>query len=494
MPLPDNGAAWPPPQWAAYYAEIRTNDAWYTGDARRLSRLYGHHPRPAERRRLWGRKSAEHRVGRRDHRLHVPLPGDIASTSADLLFADMPRITVEDTATQARLDVLLDEGRAQQVLLGAAEQAAALSGVFLRVTWDRELADRPLMTVMQPDASVPEFRFGMLRAVNFWRELPGSTEATVWRHIERHEPGRILHALYEGTADNIGRAVPLAEHPDTASLADSLGEDGVSIATGIRDLTAAYVPNMLPNRLHRGSDLGRSDYAAPLYDLFDALDETWTSWMRDIRLARARLIVPDGYLRDEGPGNGASFDDEREVWQALKMPPNDGATITLAQFEIRVEEHRATTEALTRQAAQSAGYSPQSFGLDGEGQAVTATEVDSRDQRSMVTRKKKTGYWRHELAAMTHVQLQLDAVQFGRRITPERPRVEFGDGVAESEQATATTLDLLARAGAVSTSTKVKILHPEWDDTAVQGEVVAILRETGAADAPDPGDTYPLAA
>lgn len=189
--------------------------------------------------------------------------------------------------------------------------------VFLRATWDRELVDRPLLTVMQPDGALPEFRFGMLRAVNFWREHPGSTEATVWRHVERHESGRIMHALYEGTVGNVGRAVPLAEHPETADLAASLSDDDVSIPTGIRDLTAAYVPNMLPNRLHRGSEIGRGDYDAPIRDLFDALDETWTSWMRDIRLARARLIVPDGYLRNEGPGQGASFDDDREVWHSL---------------------------------------------------------------------------------------------------------------------------------------------------------------------------------
>lgn len=53
------------------------------------------------------------------------------------------------------------------------------------------LAERPLLTACQPDNAVPEFRFGMLRAVNFWRELDGSTEAKVWRYIERHEPGRI---------------------------------------------------------------------------------------------------------------------------------------------------------------------------------------------------------------------------------------------------------------------------------------------------------------
>ena len=498
MALPNDGAQWPPPQWAPFYREMRVDDAWYSGDRARLARIYGHHPEARERRKLWGRRSIEHRMRKREQRLHVPLAGDIARTSADMLFADMPTILVDDTTTQARLEQLLDEGMVQETLLGAAEQAAALSGVFLRVIVDRDLAPRPLLTVMQPDAAIPEFRFGMLRAVNFWQELDGSTEHTVWRHIERHEPGRVVHALYEGTADNIGRRVPLTEHPDTADLAEQVTLDGdgeTAIATGVDQLTAAYVPNMLPNRLHRSSPVGRSDYAA-VHDLFDALDETWTSWMRDIRLARARLIVPDGYLRSEGPGNGASFDDDREVWHGLKMPPNEGNGITLSQFEIRVAEHQSTAESIVRQAVQTAGYDAASFGLDGGGQPVTATEVDDRRARGLVTRKKKAGYWRRATADMLHVMLLMDAALFTPGLTPERPRVEFGSGVAESTQQTATTLDLLNRAGAVSTATKVKILHPEWKDEEVQAEVAAILAETGAG-APDPGDpagTYPLAA
>ncbi|MEU8950906.1 phage capsid protein [Streptomyces sp. NPDC048489] len=492
MALPADNTPWPPPEWADHYKRMALDDAWYAGDRRRLARIYSHHAPPAERRfRLWGRRSQQHQ-GRRDHRLHVPLPGDIASTSADLLFADMPSVRVTDKATQARLDDLTDRGRLQQTLLGAAEQAAALSGVFLRTTWDQALADYPLITVMQPDSAFPEFRFGMLRAVNFWREVPSGREGVVFRHIERHESGRIVHALYQGTGDNIGRTVPLTEHPDTAELVASLDADGQSIVTGIRELTASYVPNMLPNRLHRGAPIGRSDYAAPIHDLFDGLDETWTSWMRDIRLARARLIVPDGYLRNDGPGNGATFDDDAEVYAALKIPPSEaGGTITLAQFNIRVTEHQATCEAIVRQAAQSAGYSAQSFGLDGGGQPITATESDSRDQRSMVTRSKKAGYWRHAIAEQLYVQQQLDVSLFGQRIKPERPSVEFGSGVVESMQSTATTLDLLNRAGAVSAHTRVKILHPEWDDTTVQAEAAAILAETGAG-VPDPVGTFPM--
>ncbi|NML50549.1 phage capsid protein [Streptomyces sp. R302] len=498
MALPENGAPWPPPEWAPVYAQMRVDDAWYSGDKRRLAAVYEHAPQPNARRNVWGRRSVDHAAPERDRRLHVPLPGDIAATSADLLFADMPAITVDSTETQTRLDELLDLGRVQQVLLSAGEQAAAMSGVYLRSTWDRAVApDRPLLTVVQPDRAVPEFFLGILRAVTFWQELSGSTLSTVWRHMERHAPGEVEHALYEGTPDNVGRRVPLTEHPVTRALVDSLdldgsGATGATVSTGIQQLTASYVPNMLPNRLYRGSPLGRSDYGAPLYDQFASLDEVWTSWMRDILLARARLIVPRGYLRDDGPGRGATFDLDREVYDELNMPPNEGSGITLSQFAIRVEEHQRSAEAIMRQAAQSAGYSAQSFGLEGGGQPITATESESRDQRSMVTRRKKAGYFRYGIAEQALALLALDNAHFGRRNDLAAPvTVDFGDGVAESEQQTAITLDLLKRAESASAATRVKILHPDWDDTAVKAEVAAILAETGAA-APDPVGTFPM--
>ncbi|MFF4701259.1 phage portal protein [Streptomyces chattanoogensis] len=310
MSLPEPNSPWPPKQFAAEYAVMRVDDAWYSGDRKRLAQVYARDQlRPDGRRRLWGRRPPA--PGQRDERLHIPLAADIANTSASLLFSEPPVFTVEDSATQTRLDELTEAGGVANTLLEAAEVAAALGGVFLRVTWDASLAARPLLTAVHADSALPEFRFGILSAVTFWHELP-SDSATVWRHLERHEPGRILHGLYQGDADRLGVRVPLVEHPDVAGLADSLGEQGDAIETGLPDaLTAAYVPNMRPNRAHRGSPLGRSDYQGA-HDQFDALDIVWSSWMRDIRLARARLIVPDGYLRSNGPGQGASFDTDRK--------------------------------------------------------------------------------------------------------------------------------------------------------------------------------------
>ncbi|MFE6683939.1 phage capsid protein [Streptomyces sp. NPDC057729] len=498
--MPAQGAPWPPPTMAAAYREMARDAMWYAGDPERLARVADrreHTPHRADqdgrsgRRSLWGRQSADY-PRKRERRLHVPLPGDIATVAADLLFAEMPAITTPDTTTTDYLAKAIDTARVHSLLLGAAEQASAMSGIFLRLTWDRGIVpDRPIPTTVQPDNAVPEYAFGHLRAVTFWRELDSGDTQTIYRHLERHEPGRIVHALYEGTPDNIGRAVPLTEHPETAGLVESLGEDGVSVDTGIPMLTAVYVPNMTPNRLHRSSPMGRSDYAAPIHDQFAALDDVWTSWMRDIRLARARLVVPDGYLTSLGPGQGAAFDDDREVYSTLNMPPTEAGGITLSQFSIRVAEHQQTAEALTRKAVESAGYSAQSFGLEAAGEAITATEVDDRKGRSTTTTKKKAGHWRSSLADFLYAYQLLAVAQFGARITAERPTVEFRLDAAESEQSKATTLELLARAGAVSTATKVKYRSPDLDDTAVQAEVAAILAETGMG-APDPIEQFPL--
>ncbi|MEW1672819.1 phage portal protein [Streptomyces noursei] len=483
MPLPENGAPWPPPPLGRLYREMRADDAWYSGDRNRLADVYRHQEQRHDgRRRLWARHQHP-QPGRHDTRLHVPLPADVATMSADLLFSEPPSFTVADPATQARLDEITEAGGVANTLLEAAEVAAALGGVYLRVTWDASFTARPLLTAVHADCAVPEFRWGQLAAVTFWRELP-SDSATVWRHLERHEVGRVLHGLYQGTADSLGTRVPLPEHPDTAPLADSLGAEGDAIETGLDQLTAAYIPNIRPNRRHRGSPFGRSDYQSA-HDLFDALDETWSSWLRDIRLARARLIVPDGYLRDHGPGRGASFDDDREIWQALSIPPSEtGGSITLSQFAIRVAEHQQTAEAITRQAVQLAGYSAQSFGL-GDSTATTATEVTARERRSMITRDKKARYWAPALADMLLVMLRLDGTLYTPGLAPERPTIAFGDSVSEDPQTVAQTLSLLQQAQAVSTDTKVRALHPDWDDDAVRTEVDRILTETGAA-VPDP--------
>src|SRR5690606_16468254 len=82
----------------------------------------------------------------RDAKLHVPLAGDIASTSADLLFGEPPVWSIPESldgqdGTQGRMDKIVKNGLIP-VLLEAAETDSALGGVYLRVNIDTFMFDR----------------------------------------------------------------------------------------------------------------------------------------------------------------------------------------------------------------------------------------------------------------------------------------------------------------------------------------------------------------
>ena len=221
----------------------------------------------------------------------------------------------------------------------------------------------------------------------------------------------------------------------------------------------------------------------------DALDETWTSWMRDLRLGKARIIVPEVYLTTAGRGQAASWDPDREIYSPmggmLPSPQSPGSMITLSQFKIRVQEHTETSKNLVEQIVRGAGYSVQSFGESGDGQARTATEIHMQKHRSYSTRGRKIGYWTPRLSWLSEAMLAVDHAVFGTKVVAERSVIEWPDGVMPDPESMGRTLDMLNRAQAVSLDTKVRWVHPDWDDVQVQAEKERLRDELGL-NVPDP--------
>ncbi|MFF5228441.1 phage portal protein [Dactylosporangium sp. NPDC000521] len=485
MPLPDKpDSAWPPRWLDPVLDKIGEWTAWYRGDPVKLAKQY--EPKGSQLNRprtFWGEQVPD---GQRPAKLHVPLARDIATTSSRLLYSEPPTLTVVNAQAQKRLDQLVDDG-VHATLLAAAEVTAGKGGGFLRIVWDRSLLDRPWIARVDPAAGVPEWRWSRLAALTVWREL-GRDNRRVIRYLERHDPGTIQHAVYEGTDDMIGRRIDLGAYPDTAWL---VGAEGVTItdnigaiSTGLDDrLTAVYTPNVTPapcwDDVPGAAALGRSDLDG-VEPLLDVLDETWSNLTREMRLAVARLMVPEEYLRSLGPGKGATFDVARELMTPVKTMADDdkGLNIELIQPEIRVEQHLRMVEAETRTIVQSAGYSAQSFGMDGGGNA-TATEVTARERTSFIGRDAKLLGQRSPVAEITETLQMIDVKIFGSGITPELPDVQFGDSVSQDPESMARTLQAYSVAEAISTWEKVKTRRPDWDDTQIGVEVDRILKETG---------------
>lgn len=532
MPLPGNGLKWPPTELAPIAAKQAEFDAWYSGDPAKLNGVYSTKAdrAPFDRtsqyrggvtgavaRMWWGKPTGNLFDNNREaDKLHIPLAADICQASADLLYAEAPTFgvggvtretedddgatvvtTTYDKDTAAELDLALEQGIIT-VLAEGNEVGAALGDSYFRVTWDDTLLDRSFITTVHADAAWPEFRWGRLVAVTFWWVV-SVHDATYLRHLERHEldadkNGVILHGLYEGTADNLGVSIPLTEAKATAGLAERVDENSM-ISTESPGLAVVHVPNQTPNRLWRnhpvGRNLGRSDLADVLSE-FDKLDMVWSSWMRDIRLAKARLIVPNFMLSSGMPGQGAVFDTDQDIFTSLNTPPReDGKSeITPQQFDIRVQQHMDTAEALKKEIMRTAGYGPQTFG-DGGDVAQTATEVDSRDRRSNLTRDRKIRATESPLKALIRKKLAVDRVLFRSPADPEADLVvQFPESSQANPADLAQTNALLFQAQSASVQTRVKIQHPDWDDTAVMEEAERILQEFGVA-VPDPVEVRP---
>lgn len=502
MPLPPSGSTpWPPPQLEIPHADMDMWRAWYSGNTDHIAAVYGgptnyrsnavarqffevdqRRAGGEELRMFWGQQPSP---GQQAAKLHVPIGADVAEMSANLLWSDVPQVTVDvdstDAAmvqsTQAQIGRYLDD-RGHAKMREASELTAGLSNVYLRVVWDTTLRPRPWTDVIAPEAVVPTWRWGALAEAIVWRELPPLTDQSkVWRLLEFHTPGTIEYGLYEGGAGVLGmRADTLAAHPDTEYLekrTDSLGRQ----STGIDRMLITHLPNVLPNRVWDGvpgtAPLGRSDFAG-VEPLMDALDEAWTSWMRDLRLGKARLIVPQSMLETEGAGSGGMFDLDKEVSVALNLLGGEVMkdAITEVQFKIRVEEHERTCKALRLQILSSAGYSAQGFGEAGT-IAATATEVVARKEESLTTRGTKLLYQRPALVEHLTTMMMIDVQHCDAKgVDPAAElTASWPQAVQPDPEAVARTLSLLDTAGAISTFMKVKMRQPEWDDAEIMAEV-----------------------
>jgi hypothetical protein len=515
MLLPTTSRPWPPPEYNPITYQFRVWDAWWSADPVKLQWVFYNLganspvgrayfattgepglpiPRPGQFRggllgsiayTFWGAPTPP---GEKRTKLHVPIASDIASTSADLLFSKPPTVTASNPANQAALDQLMDDGTHAK-LLEAAEMASALGGAYLRVVWDTDVSDEPMLNAVPADSAVPLFSHGKLMGVTFWRIISDDGTEVV-RHLETHAPGQnaIFHQVYVGDQTDLGRIYPLTDFPETANFAQYLSEGN---AITFPDMpknasTVVYIPNMLPNKIWRDlgpqvAPLGRSDFSG-VEPLMDALDEAYSSWQRDIRLAKARLIVPQQYLDNIGRGKGAVFDPDRQVYSPVSMMTSSGGTsdIMANQFQIRVQEHQQTCNDYINRIVQGAGYSGQTFGEYDGGPAMTATEIRARERKTLITRNKKVLYWRPGLRDILYGYLAVKQSIFNdKSVTPERPEVEFPEVVLPDQLELAQTAMALSQADAASKETLVKMIHPDWSDEEVKTEVRMIYAETG---------------
>lgn len=537
MPFPALDETFPSADWALAFAQYAENDAWYSGDQSKLSAVYSGTGGAATRgddpathfnkadgtwrrgglrgfaSRFFNGKVVDPASGQQHTRIHTPVAGNLARLSSDLLMAEPPTFRIYNEAGKSfggrpssRSDKVLNSERTQRTLSAAAEDCAGISAVVLTAHWDRDVSDVPWLQHATADAAVPEFVGGRLAAVNLYTVYHVTTGDRLdysLTHVERHEPGYIVHGLLR--INELGktiRVVPLQDRPETEHLASIAGavagplEGTIALPTGIRSLTAAWwrhLPTKTFRKSGRLSFLGRAVFEGS-EQLLDAVDEVWSSWMRDIKIARARLIVPQSFLESQGAGLGGAFDDDAEILTALEytnLGGDDQQMISAHQFAIRAEEHASTLLALTREITQHAGYSLSSYAEQASSGGMTATEVTDRTTMTERTRDRQRLYFIEAADPIAHALMELDRVHYGGAEIPNNAdlRIEIPDLSQIDPEKEARVFQSLRIAMAASTRTLVVAQHPEWEDDQIDAEVEQIRLENnlGGGEEVDPG-------
>lgn len=483
---------WPPQPWNQPHKQMIESQTWWEGNLQKLTNNYRHNPQSHPNQykggivgtatRLWLGKPTG--TGDNNDKIHIPLPADIARLSANQLFSNPPKITLSaaenNPTAQQRIDQILNTQAFAANLLVAAELCSVHGGIYGRIVYNQNIQQEPWIDWVPATQAIPQFQYGQLTKVTFHTTLDTNSQHTL-RHLETYGPGYIEHALYEGKPDELGRRIPLTENEALAPLAELLDENS-RIATGYGRIAAAYIPNAKPNIGFIGNgqlgNLGRSDLSLDLFPMFDKLDMVYSSLMRDVRLGRARIVADESLLDDRGPGRGAAFDLDREVFTKVSGSPDE--TIMQAhQFAIRVDEHIKIIEDLSQRIMRRVGYSPLSFGLVDDG-AMTATEVRARTRMTESTTKAKSRYWSAGLSQLADAALGIDAALNHTGVTLDHKlTVEIQPPIEESQLERAQTIQALDSARAISTATRVAAVNPTWEQSKVEEETQAILREQG---------------
>lgn len=471
------GMQWPPMDLERY--KMQEHATWYSGEAELLANFYFDHDLQNYMNLNYGTRNnnkfwARQIKNQSNFFIHVPVANDISETSSAFLFGESPLIRFKSDSedmkdAQTTLDKMLTDSGFYQKLVEAAEVASAIGGVYMKVAWDSDLSEYPIPVVVQCEQAFPEFKFGKLVKVTLVYEV-SNDGSTVYRLAETIEKGKITNELYKGTSDRLGNKVALSECESTKGLEKEVDTADV--------MTCVYVPNMLPNKLNRQSPMGRSDYQGQ-ETLMDALDEVFSAWMIDVQIARGKIHVPSGYVKEIGDKGKTKFNIDTMMYEELDIDPTAMTKpIEATQFEIRAEQFEKTCLNLLDRIITSAGYSPQSFGLNIAGRAESGTALNVRERKSFATTSKKQAYWEPAIKSLVNAMLSIYNKYLGGKLTNELDvNVEFIDSVSNNLTEVSNSVKTLSDAKAASIDTKVRMVHPEWTDNQVQEEIERILND-----------------
>lgn len=285
--------------------------------------------------------------------VHSGLPYSISATKARVLFSSPVIVTVEELEK-----ITIDQDRLHNILIlntiDLINKTAAKTE-----SWSGCVAYK---IIIKPDVDYPivqlfdKRRFEILTIDNRIQEIVFTThfkvESKLFELHERYGFGFIKNDLFEVISHDDKKQVNLKTIDQTKEVEPLVEFLGNFIAAGFK-----------PNE----TMWGRSDYQGQLSE-FDALDEAWSGFVRDVRLGAAKVYIPENMQQRDKDGKLLKFNEFNNNINMLANDMNEKSNneLKFQQADIRADEYKITLNEIKDNVLENVGLSPVTLGRQGD--------------------------------------------------------------------------------------------------------------------------------
>ena len=375
---------------------------------------------------LWGEKA----------QINVNLPG---FTPTDAEPIDKAQRFIDSVLRKNNFDVKMQE---------AIEQALALGGEAIKV-WYEERHDADGNVI----PGTGEIKLGFCMADQFVPTEWNNADISAGVFISRQAKGgyyytRLEWHKWDGDTYVVSNELYRAEMKKDGAVEgqDILGFryplaviypflNEETPIQGLEKSLFSYFRTPVANNIDDNSPLGVSVYANAM-DTLRSLDICYDSFVREFRLGRKRIIVPERCIRTViDPQTGVQrryFDANDEAYEALATDDIEGLKIHDNSVELRVEEHVAAMNTFLQILCLQLGFSASTFSFNAKDGLKTATEVVSENSKTYKTIKNCQTVITPAIEKLVH-NIFAVAILYDMEFEGEKVAGWFKDGSLDSQ-------------------------------------------------------------
>lgn len=417
----------------------------------------------------------------RDRPLHLdPLPERISTAYSDLLYGSEPEFIAADDDDQPNMDEMTKEQGLAMELKRWVDQSVSEGECWYRMWTDRNVSDWPLVENYSRLDVVPLFVGRKIIAAAFLENIleqkitvESQVHVIIWRHIEIQTVSYVRNLLYKGSYGTLGVEMPLSTLPDTKDL-DQDWDHGLPFMLAGR----------FPNKLGRDFGIGVSEYQG-IRDLLLDLNEARTIMAENARLVlKARMVVPADAIDENGQWDASQDLIIRETLDE-EMTGKTGGPYAVLEYNFQASAIIAHKNELTLDALSRAGLAEQFVQESrGGGQAFTGTALRTRLIPTTLAASGKARPYDRGVPQMLKKSAMLSALPTERggcgqswKAASELPVQKRASVLPEDENEEVQRHVMAVQGEVESIQYAIESLHPDWDEEAVEMEVLRIYHD-----------------